>query len=256
VYHARDRELDEEVALKIVRRELVREDPTIVERLKSEIRLARKISHPNVVRTHDLGEWNGRYFITMEKVSGVTVAALLDRRGRLSIDSALAIGAQLCEALAVAHDNDIVHRDIKPANLLVDPNGVLKVMDFGIARSTTADSAGQTAHGFIIGTPRYMAPELLMGGIANAQTDIFAVGVVMYECLTGRLPYKGESPTELFAEILDVGTPRLAPQVPDLPRQLEELILRQLRFDADARSPSARELAQKFAELEHGTPSA
>jgi DNA-binding response OmpR family regulator len=252
VYHARDRELGEDVALKIVRREVLAADPDILDRLRSEIRLARKISHPNVVRAHDIGEWQGRYYITMEKVSGITVGALLDRRGRLTVESTLAIGTQLCDALAVAHDNQIIHRDIKCANLLIDETGTLKVMDFGIARRITSETGTMTRGGFVIGTPQYMAPELLMGGKPDVRTDLFAVGVVLYECLTGRPPHDGTTVTELFASILDGQAPRAADLVEGIPPQLDALIHQQLRFDAPARSTSARELGQRLAELEHG----
>jgi CheY-like chemotaxis protein len=252
VYHARDRELKEDVALKIVRRDVLDKDPLILERLKSEIRLARKLSHPNIVRSHDLGEWNGRYFITMEKVQGVTVADLLDRRGRLTLESTLAIGTQLCDALAVAHAADIIHRDIKPANLLVDEAGVLKVMDFGIARQMGSATGVQTGSGFVIGTPPYMAPELLMGGKPDPSTDLFAVGVVLYECLTGRLPHDGESPMSLFASILDAeAKPVQQFSAEAIPEALASLIHTQLRFDAKSRVTSARELGQRLGEFDH-----
>jgi DNA-binding response OmpR family regulator len=253
VYHARDSELGEDVALKIVRKDVLDADPEILDRLKSEIRLARKISHPNVVRAHDIGEWQGRYYITMEKVQGVTVAGLLDKRGRLTLESTLAIGTQLCDALAVAHDNQIIHRDIKCANLLIDEAGVLKVMDFGIARRMSAATGTMTRGGFVVGTPQYMAPELLMGGKPDVRTDLFAVGVVLYECLTGKLPHTGDSAMELFATILDGTAPRVATLAPDVPSQLDALIHQQLRFDAPARSASARELGQRLSELEHAS---
>jgi CheY-like chemotaxis protein len=134
VYRARDRELGEEVAVKVLRAELLKTDPGLIERLKMEIRLARRITHPNVVRSHDFGEWQGMHFLTMEYVKGITVENLLETQGRLSVASTLAIGTQLAEALAVAHEQQIIHRDIKPANLLVNDEGVLKVTDFGLAR--------------------------------------------------------------------------------------------------------------------------
>lgn len=255
VYHARDLELGEELALKVVRQDLVKQDPAILDRLKSEIRLARRISHPNVVRAHDLGEWKGTYFITMEYVRGVTVEELLDRRGRLTVASALAIGTQIAEALAVAHEAQIVHRDIKPANLLVDEAGVLKVMDFGIARSyaprADADGAsGLTAGGFIIGTLRYMAPEQLMGGAADARSDVFATAVVLYECLAGKPPFIGDSPAEIMAQIVDRSW-RLRELVPDVPESLERLLMQQMALNPAERCASARTLANRLAEIEH-----
>jgi serine/threonine protein kinase/FixJ family two-component response regulator len=251
VYQAFDRELGEVIALKMVRRELLESDPQVLDRLKSEIRLARKLSHPNIVRAHDLGEWHGRYYITMEKVQGITVAELLDRRGRLTLESTIAIGTQLCDALAVAHANEIVHRDIKPANLLIDEAGTLKVMDFGIARHLRSVTGVQTGGGYLIGTPLYMAPELLVGGKPDARTDLFSVGVVLYECLTGRLPFDGDSPMELFARIMDEEMTRLGGLVPDLPASMIALVEQQLRFDAQARIQSARELGRRLSEVDY-----
>lgn len=251
VYHAKDLELGEEVAVKVVRRDLVKADPTIVDRLKSEIRLTRRISHRNVVRAHDLGEWRGTYFISMEYVKGITVEQLIDRRGRLTVESTLAIGTQLAEALAVAHELQIIHRDIKPANLLVDPDGVLKVMDFGIARLMERGD-NLTLGGFIVGTPQYMAPEQLMGGSVDGRTDLFAVGVVLYECLAGRPPFIADSPTAIHAQILDGNFLRLGELVPGVPPALEALIYQQLRFHQRDRIGSARDLANKLSETEHG----
>ena len=251
VYRARDLELGEDIAVKVVRRDIVRLDPVVVDRLKSEIRLARRISHHNVVRSHDLGEWNGTYFITMEHVQGLTVAELIDRRGRLTVESTLAIGRQLCDALAVAHEQDIVHRDVKPSNLLVDAAGVLKVMDFGIARSIAPEAKGLTAGGFLVGTPQYMAPEVLMGRPASASTDLYAVGVVLYECLTGHAPYAADSPIELLAAILEGKAARISKVVPDAPPRLDTLVHQQLRFEAGERAKSARELANQLAEIEY-----
>ena len=253
VYHARDQELGEEVAIKVVRKDLVRSDPTIIDRLKSEIRLARKISHRNVVRAHDLGEFGGVYFLTMEYVKGITVAELLDRRGRLPLAATLAIATQLCDALATAHDLQIVHRDIKPANLLIDESGVLKVMDFGIARSFDLSKTGLTTGGFIIGTPQYMSPEQLTSGTIDGRSDLFAVGVVLYECLTGRPPFKGETPIALFAEIVDGHCAPLAVLASEVPPDLARLVHQQFRVQPAERSGSARELAGRLAEFEHAS---
>lgn len=250
VYHVRDMELGEEIALKVVRRDLVRRDPTLVDRLKSESRLARKISHRNVVRTHDLGEWQGTYFITMEFVRGISVAELLDRRGRLSVASTLAIGTQLAEALTVAHEEQIVHRDIKPANLLVDEGGVLKVMDFGLARHVDVE-AHLTAGGWIVGTPQYMAPEQLMGGHVDARSDLFAVGVVLYECLAGKPPYVADSPLGLVTQAIEGNVLPLDECVEGVPPYLASLIRQLIQADPVLRIGSAKELAGKLAETDH-----
>jgi CheY-like chemotaxis protein len=250
VYRARDMELGEEIALKVVRRDLVRRDPTLVDRLKSEIRIARKISHPNVVRAHDLGEWQGTYFITMEYVNGITVADLLDRRGKLTVESTLAIGTQLCEALVVAHEQRIIHRDIKPSNLLIDETGSLKVMDFGLARFVQPDLA-LTVDGFIVGTPQYMAPEQLLGGQPDERSDLFAVGVALYECLAGRPPFDGDTPVALATRITEGDMVPLDRVVPEVAPELAETIGLLLRANPAERVQSALDLARKLADAEH-----
>jgi DNA-binding response OmpR family regulator len=250
VYRARDTVVGEELALKVVRHELIAADPNLVERLKSEMRLARKITHRNVVRSHDLGEWKGTYFITMEHVKGITLEELLDRRGRLTPASALAIGTQLCDALAVAHEAQIIHRDIKPANLLIDQEGVLKISDFGLAR-VLHEQAGLTLGGYIIGTPQYMAPELLFGGAPDVRTDLFSVGVVLYECLAGRAPFAGDSPLSLAASITAGDVVSLSSFVPDVPAGVSALVHQLIHFQSNNRPASAREVANKLAELEH-----
>jgi serine/threonine protein kinase len=252
VYHARDRELGEEVALKVVRQDLVAGDPTLVDRLKSEIRMARKISHRNVVRAHDLGEWKGTYFITMEYVRGMQLSDLLDRRGRLSIDSTLAIGTQLSDALTVAHEQDIIHRDVKPANLLIDEAGALKVMDFGLARPVHRGwEENITVAGFIVGTPQYMAPEQLMGGDVDARSDLFSVGIVLYECLAGRPPFDADSPVALAAQMLEGRVTPIGDLAPEVPARLANAVHQLLQLHPKDRLGSARDLGHTLSEIEH-----
>ncbi|HEY5939752.1 MAG TPA: protein kinase, partial [Gemmatimonadales bacterium] len=189
VYQAFDREVGETLALKAIRPDVGQLDPTLLERFKQELRLARRITHRNVVRTFDLGEVDGIYYITMELVRGTTVAALIKEAGRLAVPAALTIGKQVCRALEVAHEAGIVHRDIKPQNLLVDPTGFLKVTDFGIARLAGAQSEGGqalTVEGVVVGTPQYMAPEQVLGEPVDGRADLYATGAVLFECVTGR----------------------------------------------------------------------
>jgi len=248
VYRARDRELNEEVAVKVVRAGLLQLQKELLERLKSEIRLARRITHPNVVRTHDLGEWQGTYFLTMELVQGITVQSLLETQGRLSVASTLAIGMQLAEALVVAHEQQIIHRDIKPANLLVTDAGILKVMDFGLAR--LVQTGGElTLHGAVVGTPRYMAPERLLGNDVNERSDLFAAGAVLYECLSGLAPYDANSPTAIVARMLEGPPPALEQLVPEVPPALSALVDRLLRYEPTARVPTARELLDQLRKI-------
>lgn len=252
VYLAYDRELGEDVALKMLHPSLLAEDPQRLERLRSEIKLARKISHPNVVRSHDIGEWEGKYYITMEFIRGVTVADLLEKRGRLTVESTLAIGTQLADALAVAHDQEIMHRDIKPQNLMIDESGVLKVADFGLARTVQRDKR-LTQAGYIIGTVSYMAPEQLVGGELDARTDLYAVGLVLFECLTGRLPYEASSPMAILAAIADRKVPDVSNFSSDVPPALGAVISRLLQHEPEKRFASARELAEALALVQPGT---
>ncbi len=248
VYKARDRELDDDVAIKTLRRDLLQRDATMIERFKSEIRLARRISHRNIVRTHDFGEWKGLYYLTMEYVEGITVRELIDTRGQLGISSTLAIGTQLAQALNVAHEQGVIHRDVKPQNLLLDEYGVLKVMDFGIAR--LAEGAKPiTAVGVVIGTPAYMAPEQLLDGDVDARSDLYAAGVVLYECLTGRLPFEAPSPVSLIAKQLESKPPPPATLNADVPPALSSLVVRLLSRYAADRLRTAEELAHQLAQI-------
>src|SRR5213592_3104239 len=204
VYRAFDRELQEPVAIKTLRPETLAGESVALERFKQEIRLARKISHRNVVRTYDLGEVNGMYYLTMEYVEGTPLNQLISSRGRLPIPVTLTIGKQLCRALEVAHEQGIIHRDIKPQNIVVEPSGFLKVMDFGIARlANPPQGKGLTQEGMSIGTPDYMSPEQLLGMELDARSDLYAAGVVLFECVAGRVPFDGESVYAVVAKHLE-----------------------------------------------------
>jgi len=247
VYRALDRELGEQVALKILRPELV-SDAASVERFKREIRLARHISSKHVVRTHDIGERDGVYFLTMEYVHGITVRELLRTRGHLGVAPTLAIACQLAYSLAAAHEQGVVHRDIKPENLLLDAAGVLKVMDFGVARPAGAAS-GLTEVGLLVGTPSYMAPEQLFGEEVDGRADLYAAGVVLFECLTGRLPFAAASPVALIARVLREPAPSPASLDPDIPAGVSDAVLRLLAKDPAERTASAADLARVLTEL-------
>ncbi len=245
VYRARDRELDEQIAIKTLKPEAMEADTSVLERFKQEIRLARRITHRNVVRTHDLGESNGSYFITMEYVEGRTLKDIVRRVGKLPVKAVITVGRQLCRALEVAHEQGVIHRDIKPQNLVVDRGGFVKVMDFGIARLAGArPAAGKqlTATGSAIGTPDYMAPEQLLGQEVDARCDIYAAGAVLYECVSGRVVFDAPSLPALIACHLETSPedPRtLNPEVSD---ELARVILRALAKKPADRWQSAKEL--------------
>jgi serine/threonine protein kinase len=221
----------------------------LVDRFKTELRLTRRISHRNVVRTYDLGECDGAYYITMEYVEGVTVRELIDTRGTVGVSSTLAIATQLAKALAVAHKQGVIHRDIKPQNVLLDSDGVLKVMDFGVARLAERTD-GVTETGMVVGTPAYMAPEQLLDEDVDARSDLYAVGVVLYECLTGRLPFEANSPVALIAKLLREDPLHPATFQTGIPPAFSSLILRLLTKGPEERVGSATELGQLLAQID------
>ena len=247
VYRASDRELGEPVALKMLRPDLL-SDPDTIERFKTEIRLARRISHRNVVRTHDLGEFDGRYFVTMELVEGVTLRDLIDGKGALDEAACISIGTQLARALQVAHAEGILHRDIKPQNVLLDASGTAKVMDFGIARLADG-SAALTQTGVVLGTPTYMAPEQLLGEPLDARADLYSLGVVMYESLTARTPFSTASPVALIAQMLHHEPPAPIDLRPSLGLSISNLVLSLLARDRDQRPATAGAVADELERI-------
>jgi serine/threonine-protein kinase len=252
VYRAYDVEVGEPVAIKALRPELGGLDPTLLERFKQELRLARRITHRNVVRTYDLGEVDGTYYITMELVRGATVAALIRETGRLAVPATLTIGKQVCRALEVAHEEGVVHRDIKPQNLLVDPSGFLKVMDFGIARLAErgpGEGHTLTAAGVVVGTPQYMAPEQLFGEPVDGRADVYATGAVLFECVTGRPVFEAPSLMALLARHLNDAPPDPRAVSADVPEALGGAILRALARRPEERWPSARDFLHALEQV-------
>lgn len=280
VYRAIDRAIGETVAVKLLRPEVVAGDPDAFERVKNELRLARRITHRNVVRTHDIGESDGVPFLTMEYVDGSSLAAVIQARGALPPSAVIAIAKQVLRALAAAHEQEVVHGDLKPQNLLIGPNGVVKVTDFGVARlirdprrSGHGAGRGEFAAGRVVGatlgTPEYMAPEQLIGGDASVLTDIYAAGIVIHECLTGVTPYRADTPMAFFAHKLVPPTPptaidanvqlRMTHQRSEAAGEplssarysgaLERLIASMTSADPSTRSNSADQLLRAFARL-------
>jgi serine/threonine-protein kinase len=251
VYKARDRELQELVALKMLRPDKW-SDQDLIERLKQELKLARRISHGNVLRTFDLGLLDGVPFISMEYVRGLTLRTLLDRLApgeRLPFTAGLRLARQLAQGLAAVHGCGVIHRDFKPANVILEPTGNAKIMDFGIARFSQRFEAGQTTAGAIIGTPGYLAPEQLEGGEVDPRTDLFAYGVVLYEMFTGRLPFQGESLAAILMQTLN-GEPTPPRTLwPEMPPALERILLRCLARSPADRYPRAGDALAQLAAL-------
>ena len=241
VLKAWDLQLEEDVALKVVRPEWA-EDRMFLEQLKQEIRMARRISHRHVLRAHDFGEYGGVPFVTMEYLRGVTLRSLLDERGSLPPPLALRIARQVAEGLEAAHAVGVVHRDIKPANVVFDRRGDVKIMDFGLAVAAAAKGAAESDG--IHGTPRYMAPEQIRGEPVDARTDLYALGVMLFELCAGTPPYASPGLSGLLAMHLSAPVPRLEDQVPELSRDPGFLVARLMAKRPADRPQSAAEVME------------
>jgi serine/threonine protein kinase/tetratricopeptide (TPR) repeat protein len=253
VYRAHDTKLNEEVALKLIKPEIAADKRT-VERFHNEIKNARKISHPNVCRTHDLGEEGKTLYLTMEYIRGEDLKSLLHRTKALTVGAAVSVGRQIAEGLAEAHKQGIVHRDLKPGNVMIDKDGQAKIMDFGIARSL--QGGGITGEGAIIGTPEYMSPEQVEGKPADARADIYALGIILFEMVTGQVPFEGETPFAIAVKHKSEPPPvpkKLAPQIPE---GLSRLILKCLEKDKTRRYQTAEDLVVDLAAVEQALPTA
>jgi serine/threonine protein kinase len=188
VYKVFDTKIKEKIALKLIKPDIASDRETI-ERFSNELRLARKVRHKNVCQMFDLGETEGAYFITMEYVSGEDLKNMIRMSKGMSVGAAVDIAKQVCEGLAEAHRLGVVHRDLKPGNIMIDREGDVRIMDFGVAR--TLKEKGVTDAGVIIGTPEYMSPEQVEGEEIDQQADLYSLGIVLYEMVTGRRPFEG-----------------------------------------------------------------
>src|SRR3954463_6523325 len=236
VYQARDRELDRLIALKVIRPELAG-NAAILQRFKQELILARHVTHRNVVRIYDLGEADGIKFITMEYVDGEDLRSLLKLHGKLAAKEAVHIVEQVCRALEAAHAEGVIHRDLKPQNIMRDKQGRIVVMDFGLARSLEAN--GMTQTGALVGTLEYMSPEQALGGELDQRSDLFAVGLIFYELLTGKVPYKADT---AIASLMKRTHERAVPASEvdaTVPLSLSAIVSRCLERDPKDRYPSA-----------------
>ncbi len=235
VYRVRDLELDRDVALKLVRPEIAA-DPATLERFRREIQLSSRITHRNVLRVYDLGEVEGIRFLTMQFVDGDDLASLIKREGRLPVPRVLAIFGEICKGLAAAHEQGVVHRDLKPQNIMLDAAGTAYVTDFGIAKSLAG--TGMTEMGAILGTPSYMSPEQVRGEPAGPRSDIYALGVILYEMVAGQVPFTGDSAYEVMMRRLS-HRPRPAAELnPEIPAFLQKIMERCMATEPASRYPS------------------
>ena len=251
VYRVEDTKLKQEVALKLIKPEIAKEKKTI-ERFRNELKLAREIAHRNVCRMYDLNEEKGAHYITMEYVRGEDLRGLIRRIGQLPIGKSISITNQICEGLTEAHRLGVVHRDLKSSNIMIDEEGNVRIMDFGIARSL--ESKGITGAGVMIGTPEYMSPEQVEGKEVDQRSDIYSLGIILYEMVTGRVPFEGDTP-------FTVGVKHKS-EIPKDPKELNtqisddlnRVILRCLEKDKEKRYQSAGEVRSELTNIEEGIP--
>lgn len=245
VYKAMDTILNRIVAIKILRGELA-DDPMTLLRFQREASAASKLSHPNVVDVYDVGESEGRHYIVMEYVRGRTLKQLIAQRGALHLDEAVDIMLQLTSAVAMAHEKHIIHRDIKPQNVLVKDDGTVKITDFGIA--VAHGSVQLTQHHTVMGSAHYLAPETTRGEAPTEAVDIYALGIVFYELLSGSVPFQGSNPTEIAVKHLRDPMPYIRDFNPTIPQSVENIILRATAKKVSERYATVEEMREDLLE--------
>ena len=243
VYKARDHKLNRYVAIKVLKSEF-RDDKSFLSKFRVEAQAAAGLAHSNIVNVYDVGEDRGASFIVMELVEGITLKAYIGKKGRLSVREATSIALQVAAGLEAAHNNGIIHRDVKPQNIIISLDGKAKIADFGIARAATSDTISSSA----MGSVHYCAPEQTRGGYCDAKSDIYAMGVTMFEMLTGRLPFEGDTTVEVALRHLQEDTPSPRKFASDLPLSTEKIVLKCMQKSPDRRYANMGELIRDLKE--------
>ena len=239
VYLAKDTILDRNVAVKVLRGDLA-DDEKFVRRFQREALSASKLNHPNIVEMYDVGEDDGRYYIVMEYVEGKTLKSLVKKRGALTLPEVIDIMTQLTSAIMCAHDSYIIHRDIKPQNVMILDDGRVKIMDFGIAMALNSNELTQTNS--VMGSVHYLPPEQANGSGSTIKSDIYSLGILMYELLTGKVPFKGDNAVEIAIKQMKEPIPSICKQNPDIPQSVENIVLRACAKNPKNRYDSVREM--------------
>ncbi len=231
VYKAKDQKLNRFVAVKVMKRELS-EDKTFISRFRDEAKAAAGFTHPNIVSVYDVGEDDGLYYIVMELVDGITLKKYIEKKGKLTIRETTSIAVQVSMGIEAAHNNHIIHRDIKPQNIIISREGKAKVTDFGIAKAATADTTGDNT---VMGSVHYTSPEQARGDGSNEKSDIYSLGITIYEMLTGRVPFDGDTTVSIALQHIQEGVPSPKKLVPEIPDSLEAIVLKCTERNPDNR---------------------
>jgi eukaryotic-like serine/threonine-protein kinase len=241
VFRAHDRVLDETVALKVLRGE-VASAPEMARRFRSEIKLARRVAHPSVCRIYEYGEDGPRQYISMELVEGTNLKEVLKQRGALPPEEAYGVAVQIAEGLEAIHRVGIVHRDLKALNVMIDAHGTARVMDFGIAKKVAGEGVTSPSGSYVVGSPEYMSPEQARGQPVDFRSDIYALGIVVFELFTGRVPFRGDTPVATLLMQLETPPPLEGPAASAIPVPLRPVLRKALAKDPAGRYASAQEM--------------
>lgn len=239
VYKGRDQMLNRYVAIKVLKKEF-REDENFVRKFRSEAQASAGLLHPNVVNVYDVGEDRGLYYMVMELVEGITLKEYIEKKGRLSHKEVISIAIQMCSGIGAAHAAGIIHRDIKPQNIIISKDGKVKVTDFGIAKAVTSNTISTNA----MGSVHYTSPEQARGGFSDQKSDIYSIGITLYEMVTGQVPFNGDSTVSVAIKHLQEEITAPSELVSDIPYSLEQIILKCTQKNAERRYPNTDELIQ------------